>query len=104
MHVAPKIIGGLVGPTVIAWSGMRVKPPQFESPKFEQSRDWFSEASRRSSGACGAVCQDGRRWLDPGRRKRADPGRAHLTLNGIAVKGRFKFHHQAGLPIITRSS
>jgi len=23
-------------------------------------------------------------------------GRDHLTLNGIAVKGRFKFHHQAG--------
>jgi hypothetical protein len=78
------------------WVGYPCQTAAIRVAEVEQSRDWFSEASRRSSGACGAVCQDGRRWLDPGRRKRADPGRAHLTLNGIAVKGRFKFHHQAG--------
>jgi hypothetical protein len=96
MHIAPKIIGGLVGLTVIACSGIRVKPPRFESPKLNSREtgsvklpaDLPAPVARYAKTVFGGSI--------PVVESALILGRADLTLNGIAVKGRFKFYHQAG--------
>jgi hypothetical protein len=96
MHMAAKVIGGLAGLTVIAWSGTRVRPPPFESPTWhsrdagsmELAADLPAPVARYATTVFGGSI--------PVVESALILGRADLTLNGIAVKGRFTFYHQAG--------
>lgn len=96
MNSRLKIISGLAGLAVLAWSGIRVSPPRFESP------NWHShdlDSVRLPADLPAPVAHFARTVFGesiPIVESALIMGRADLTLNGIAFKGRFKFYHRAG--------
>jgi hypothetical protein len=96
MHIGLKIIGGLAGLAVLAWSGIRVRPPRFESP------NWNSpdlDSVRPPANLPAPVARYAKTVFGdsiPVVESALIVGRADLALNGIAFKGRFKFYHRAG--------
>jgi hypothetical protein len=96
MRTKLKIVGGLVGLAAVTWSGIRVKPPRFESPRWnsrdlgsvEVPADLPAPVARYARAVFGESIPKVDRALII--------GRADLSLGGIAWKGRFRFFHQAG--------
>ena len=96
MRTKLKIVGGLAGLAAVIWSGIRVKPPRFESPKWtgrelgsvDVPADLPAPVARYARAVFGESISVVETALII--------GRADLRLGGVACRGRFRFFHRAG--------
>lgn len=96
MRTKLKIVGGLAGLVAVVWSGIRVKPPRFESPRRTRRKsgsvDLPADLPAPVARYARAVFGESIPVVDTA----LIIGCADLRLGGIAWKGRFRFFHQAG--------